>query len=158
MRIEIISNKEEDTINIGKNLAKFLRPGDLILLYGDLGCGKTTFVKGLAEGLEVDPDIYITSPTFSLINIYEGKYTIYHVDLYRLEEFEIEELGIWEYLNSGIVIIEWADKLSGISIENFLEIKFEYFDFDKRKITLIGYGEWQNILKEWKKSLNLIYK
>jgi len=147
MEIEIISHSDKDTINIGKCLARLLKPGDLILLYGDLGCGKTTFVKGVAQGLEVDPDVYITSPTFSLVNIYEGKYTIYHVDLYRLEEFEIEELGLWEYLNEGIVIIEWADRLSKTFKEDFLEVYFEYIDQNKRKINLIGYGEWQELLK-----------
>ncbi len=151
--MELISKKEEDTINIGKKLGSFLRAGDLVLLYGDLGCGKTTFVKGIAQGLKVDPNIYITSPTFSLINIYQGKYTIYHVDLYRLEGFEVEELGIWEYLNSGIVIIEWADKLSNISLENFLEVRFDYLDVEKRKIVFTGYGKWQNLLKSFKKKL-----
>ena len=64
MEIEIISHSDKDTINIGKCLARLLKPGDLILLYGDLGCGKTTFVKGVAQGLEVDPDVYIQAQPF----------------------------------------------------------------------------------------------
>uniref|UniRef100_A0A7C4JSJ2 tRNA threonylcarbamoyladenosine biosynthesis protein TsaE n=1 Tax=Thermodesulfobacterium geofontis TaxID=1295609 RepID=A0A7C4JSJ2_9BACT len=147
MKIETISNSEEDTINFGKKLGFFLKPGDLILLYGDLGSGKTTFVKGLAESLEVNQDFYITSPSFSLINIYEGKYTIYHVDLYRLDTLEVEDLGLWEYLNEGIVIIEWADRLKTPLKDDYIEIFFEFLDYSKRKITFVGYGEWQELLK-----------
>jgi len=147
MKVEKISNSEKDTINLGKALGKLLKPGDLVLLYGDLGCGKTTFVKGLAESLEVSPDFYITSPSFSLINIYEGKYTIYHVDLYRLETAEVEDLGIWEFLNSGIVVIEWADRLSEPLKEDYIEVFFEFLNHFKRKVTFVGYGEWQELLK-----------
>ncbi len=148
MKIEKVSHSEKETINLGKKLGSLLKPGDLILLCGDLGGGKTTFVKGLAEGLEVNIDFYITSPTFSLINIYEGKYTIYHIDLYRLEFIDIQELGIGEYLNDGIVIIEWADKLKENLKNDYLEIFFEFLDFSTRKIILTGYGEWQELLKE----------
>lgn len=147
MKIEIISNSEKDTINLGKILGNFVKPGDLILLYGELGCGKTTFVKGLAESLEVNPEIYITSPSFSLINIYEGKYVIYHVDLYRLETAEVDDLGLWEYLNNGIVIIEWADRLSSPLKEDYIEVFFEFLNLSKRKITFVGYGEWQELLR-----------
>lgn len=153
MEIQFISKNEEETIFLGKKLGKFLKPGDLILLYGDLGSGKTTFVKGIAKALEVDPDIYITSPSFSIINIYEGKYTLYHVDLYRLDI--PEELGLWEYLNSGIVVIEWANKLHENPKEDFLEIHFEYLDMLNRKIVIIGYGEWKALLKELDKDKEL---
>ncbi|QER42804.1 tRNA (adenosine(37)-N6)-threonylcarbamoyltransferase complex ATPase subunit type 1 TsaE [Thermodesulfobacterium sp. TA1] len=148
MEISFITENEEETIELARRLSKVLKPGDLILLYGDLGCGKTTFVKGITEGLLVDPDIYVTSPTFSLINVYEGKYTIYHVDLYRLDHIELEELGLHEFLNEGIVIIEWADRLTEPLKEDFLEVYFEYLDLSKRKLTFIGYGEWQDLLIE----------
>jgi tRNA threonylcarbamoyladenosine biosynthesis protein TsaE len=147
MKIETISNSEEETINFGKKLGTLLKPGDLILLYGDLGSGKTTFVKGLAESLEVNPDLYITSPSFSLINVYEGKYTIYHVDLYRLDILEVEDLGLWEYLNDGVVVIEWADRLKTPLKEDYIEVFFEFLNYLKRKITFVGYGEGQELLK-----------
>jgi tRNA threonylcarbamoyladenosine biosynthesis protein TsaE len=147
MKIETISNSEEETINFGKKLGTLLKPGDLILLYGDLGSGKTTFVKGLAESLEVNPDLYITSPSFSLVNVYEGKYTIYHVDLYRLDILEVEDLGLWEYLNEGVVVIEWADRLKMTLKDDYIEVFFEFLDYLKRKITFVGYGEWQELLK-----------
>ncbi len=147
MEISFLTNKEEETIKLGKKLGKLLNPGDLVLLKGELGSGKTTFVKGIAEGLEVTPEVYITSPTFSLINIYEGKHTLYHVDLYRLELEDIEELGIWEYLGNGIVVIEWAEKLIQIPKKDFIEIIFEFIDYNRRKIILNGYGEWKELLK-----------
>lgn len=148
MKVEKISNSEKDTINLGKDLGKLLKPGDLILLYGELGSGKTTFVKGLAESLEIDPNLYITSPSFSLVNIYEGKYTLYHVDLYRLDTSQVEDLGLWEYINNGIVVIEWAERLQEIFKEDYIEVIFEFLDYTKRKITFVGYGEWQELLKE----------
>ncbi|MCS7279792.1 MAG: tRNA (adenosine(37)-N6)-threonylcarbamoyltransferase complex ATPase subunit type 1 TsaE [Thermodesulfobacteriaceae bacterium] len=147
MEFNLITNKEEETIALGKKLGKLLNPGDLVLLKGDLGSGKTTLVKGIAEGLEVNPEIYITSPTFSLINIYEGRHTLYHVDLYRLEIEDIEELGIWEYLGSGVVVIEWAEKLPQIPKKDFIEIILEFIDYTRRKIIISGYGEWKELLK-----------
>lgn len=147
MELNLITNKEEETIALGKKLGKLLNPGDLVLLKGDLGSGKTTLVKGIAEGLEVNPEIYITSPTFSLINIYEGRHTLYHVDLYRLEIEDIEELGIWEYLGSGIVVIEWAEKLPQIPKKDFIEVILEFIDYTRRKIIISGYGEWKELLK-----------
>ncbi len=148
MKIEVLTLSEKETQDFGKKLGKLLRPGDLILLYGDLGSGKTTFVKGIAEGIEVNPEVYITSPTFSLVNIYEGKYTLYHIDLYRISFEEAVELGIWEFLSDGIVVIEWADKLEEIPKEDFLEVVFEFLEDSKRKVVITGYGEWKELLKE----------
>ena len=148
MKIEVLTLSEKETQDFGKKLGKLLRPGDLILLYGDLGSGKTTFVKGIAEGIEVNPEVYITSPTFSLVNIYEGKYTLYHIDLYRISFEEAVELGIWEFLSDGIVVIEWADKLEEIPKEDFLEVVFEFLEDLKRKVVITGYGEWKELLKE----------
>jgi tRNA threonylcarbamoyladenosine biosynthesis protein TsaE len=148
VKIEVLTLSEKETQDFGKKLGKLLRPGDLILLYGDLGSGKTTFVKGIAEGIEVNPEVYITSPTFSLVNIYEGKYTLYHIDLYRISFEEAVELGIWEFLSDGIVVIEWADKLEEIPKEDFLEVVFEFLEDSKRKVVITGYGEWKELLKE----------
>lgn len=118
-----------------------------MLFYGDLGSGKTTFIQGICEGLEVNPDMAITSPTFSIINLYEGIHPIAHVDLYRLESFNIEELGLWEYLNTHIMLIEWAEKLASPPKEDFLEIKIQFIDETTRSIFLTGYGEWFELLK-----------
>ena len=89
-------------------------PNDVIALTGDLGAGKTTLIQGIAAGAGVKD--YVTSPTFIIINEYQGKLPFYHVDLYRLDNIEqIEELGIEEYFNKGgICVIEWAEKLDGL--------------------------------------------
>ncbi len=142
MELKLQTNSPEETNFLGCLLAKYLKPGDLVLLYGDLGSGKTTFIQGICRALEVDPDIYITSPTFTIVHLYEGLHTIAHIDLYRLElPLEIEELGISDLLNTHIVLIEWADKLSFPLKDSFLEVSFTYLEDQKREITIIGYGE-----------------
>lgn len=146
--LEIISNSPEETKQFGRFLAKYLKPGDLILFYGDLGSGKTTLIQGICEGLEVDPEVYVTSPTFAIVNFYEGKYPILHIDLYRLSEEDLYELGIWENLSTSVTLIEWAEKLVEVPKQDYLEIKIDYLHEFKRKITLIGYGEWSELLKE----------
>lgn len=146
--LEIITKSEEETKRLGKILAKYLKPGDLLLFYGDLGSGKTTLIKGICEGLEVNQNQYIISPTFTILNFYEGKYPILHIDLYRIDQTALEELYIWEHLSSHILLIEWADKLLELPKNDFLEITLNYLEERVRKITLIGYGEWSLLLKE----------
>ncbi len=147
--MEILTKRPEETILFAKGLARFLKPGDLLLLYGELGSGKTTFIKGLCEGLGVPEDTLVVSPTFSLVNIYEGRYQIFHVDLYRLSEEEAWELGLWEALKEGIVVVEWANRLSYLPPEvKPLRITLEYVSEEVRKITLEGPQEWLHILKE----------
>ena len=120
-----------ETLTFGQRLGKCLQPDDIVLLYGDLGAGKTTLTKGICQGLGVSKEVYIRSPTFTLINEYSGKYPIFHIDLYRLNSFaEVEALGLEECLFSGgVCIIEWAEKLSpksnkfpGLGIEEHIEV------------------------------------
>ncbi len=108
---EQFSSSEEETAAAGEALARTLAPGQVVLLFGDLGAGKTAFVRGLARGLGAPPDD-VSSPTFTLIQEYRGgRATLYHVDLYRLEPAEIPDLGLDELTSSdGIVAIEWADR------------------------------------------------
>ena len=108
----ITTHSESETAAVGRDLAQTLGPGAVVLLVGDLGAGKTAFVRGLAEGLGVAPDA-VSSPTFTLIQEYRGgRLSLLHVDLYRLDdEREIEELGLQELGSDGVVAIEWADKL-----------------------------------------------
>jgi tRNA threonylcarbamoyladenosine biosynthesis protein TsaE len=103
---------EAETGAIGRELAATLHAGDVVLLHGDLGAGKTAFVRGLAEGLGVAPE-NVSSPTFTLVQEYRGgRLTLFHVDLYRLDEArEIDELGLEEIAADGVLAIEWAEKM-----------------------------------------------
>jgi tRNA threonylcarbamoyladenosine biosynthesis protein TsaE len=108
----VTTQSEEETAAVGRELAATVSAGDVLLLFGDLGAGKTAFVRGLAEGLGVSRDD-VSSPTFTLIQEYRGgRLTLFHVDLYRLEESrEIEELGLDEIAEDGVLAIEWAEKI-----------------------------------------------
>ncbi|MFN3567799.1 MAG: tRNA (adenosine(37)-N6)-threonylcarbamoyltransferase complex ATPase subunit type 1 TsaE [Caldimicrobium sp.] len=146
-----MSKSPDETRKIGHRLAKFLKPGDLLLFFGDLGSGKTTLIQGICEGLEVSEDQFITSPTFTLLNFYEGIYPILHIDLYRIDPSATYELFFWEYLTSHILLIEWAEKLNEIPVNDYLEIQLEYLEESIRKVTFVGYGEWSLLLKELEK-------
>jgi tRNA threonylcarbamoyladenosine biosynthesis protein TsaE len=108
-----ITNSEEDTQKVARDLATTLNAGDVLLLSGDLGAGKTTFVRGLAEGLGIDPG-EVSSPTFTLVHEYRGgRLTLYHADLYRLENTATNDLGLEEIgVQDGVLAIEWPDRLT----------------------------------------------
>ena len=112
----------EETAKIGEGLGKLLSPGDIVCLSGDLGAGKTAFTQGIARGLEVKD--YVTSPTYTIINEYEGRVPLYHFDVYRLNDVEeMYELGYEEYFfGDGVVVLEWADMVSDIIPEDRLWI------------------------------------
>lgn len=111
--MQITTHSPEETHRLGKQLADCLQAGDLVLLFGDLGCGKTLFTQGIGKGLEVAEEEYIRSPSFTLINEYQAKLPIIHADLYRLRNAaEIESIGLEDVLyTSAVTIIEWAEKL-----------------------------------------------
>lgn len=104
----------EETVALGKRFGKILKPGDVICLSGDLGTGKTALTNGIAKALGIDS--YITSPTFTLVNEYQGKYPLYHFDVYRIADpEEMFDIGFDEYINSeGITIIEWGEQIKEI--------------------------------------------
>lgn len=108
----VSTHSEEETAAVGRGLAASLLAGDVLLLYGDLGAGKTAFVGGLAEGLGVSRD-EVSSPTFTLIQEYRGgRLPLFHVDLYRIEDpREFDELGLDEIAEEGVLAIEWAERL-----------------------------------------------
>ncbi len=109
------SNSEDDTHRIAAALAALLQPGAVVLLSGDLGAGKTAFVRGLAEGLGVDPG-EVTSPTFTLVHEYRGgRLPLIHVDLYRLESADLDEIGLdTDLAATGVVAVEWSERLSRV--------------------------------------------
>ena len=112
--LDVISHSVDQTRRLGARLAELLEPGDVILLGGNLGAGKTVFAQGVATGLGIDGPV--TSPTFTLIHEYEGRLPLYHVDLYRIAgDAEAGDLGLEEYLyGDGVTLIEWGERASGL--------------------------------------------
>ena len=139
--ISLISQSSQETVNFARNLAGRLMVADILCLFGDLGAGKTTFVKGIAQGIKVKIS-EVNSPTFTLLNIYKGKIPLYHFDLYRLDNLnEIARLGYEEFFYStGISIVEWADKLGALLPQEYLAIELIHRQENKRLITLKAYG------------------
>ncbi|MFP4082525.1 MAG: tRNA (adenosine(37)-N6)-threonylcarbamoyltransferase complex ATPase subunit type 1 TsaE [Candidatus Aminicenantes bacterium] len=110
---EYTSHSEEETFLLARNLAENFKGQEVVFLEGELGTGKTIFAKGLAAGLGMKDVHQVCSPSYTLINIYQAKYPIFHVDLYRLNKnSEILDLGWEDYLGEGVVIVEWAEKIS----------------------------------------------
>lgn len=130
--IEALS--EKDTEEIGKKLGKLVRPGDVLCLVGDLGTGKTTFTKALAKGLEIEDDV--TSPTFTIVQEYEGRIPLYHFDVYRIEDVsEMEDLPYEEYFyGDGVCVIEWAEMIQEILPKDYMKIQIQYLKDQRRKI------------------------
>ena len=140
---EFESGSAADTIRCGHEIAKLLKPPQFLILHGDLGAGKTTLVKGIAEALDAaDPD-EVTSPTFTLIHEYEGRFSgkpvnLYHLDLYRIEtERQLDTLGLDELATpNSIVLVEWGDKFPSVVKRSHGEIVMRTSGGDTRKITL----------------------
>jgi tRNA threonylcarbamoyladenosine biosynthesis protein TsaE len=128
---------------LGAALGRLASAGTVITLTGDLGSGKTTLVQGLARGLQVPADYYITSPSYTLINEYPGRHRLFHVDLYRLvDPLEIEDIGIPDILASdGVIAIEWAERMPASWLAAYLHIHIESIAADSRQITLKAYGQ-----------------
>ena len=145
---KIYLNEEKDTRDIGFKLGKLLKPGNIICLIGDLGAGKTTMTQSLAEALEVDD--YITSPTFTIVNEYEGKIPLYHFDVYRIGcSDEMYDIGFEEYINGeGICIIEWANIIEDILPDEYLKIELMYKETG-REMILTPFGQkYEEIVEE----------
>ena len=137
MREELTSS-EQETSDIGAALGRQLRAGDVVLLYGDLGAGKTAFVRGLARGIGANPDD-VSSPTFTIVQEYAGSSaTLYHVDLYRLEPPEVDDLGLDDLVAAdGIVAIEWAERWRGRP-NDAVEVTLEDVGDETRRLTLVN--------------------
>ena len=132
----IITTGEEETVAAGEQFAATLSPGAVVLLYGQLGAGKTAFVRGLARGLGAAAD-EVSSPTFTIIQEYAGRTaTLYHVDLYRLAPAEVDDLGLDELVSGeGIVAIEWAERWRGRP-DDVVEVRIEDGGEDRREIRI----------------------
>jgi tRNA threonylcarbamoyladenosine biosynthesis protein TsaE len=127
------SSSEKETFLLAKKLARSFKGGEIVFLYGELGAGKTVFAKGIAAGLGLKDVHQVCSPSFTLVNIYQAKFPIFHIDLYRLGHgSDIDELGWEDYLDEGIIVVEWAEKLKVDWKVIKVTIKVE--DDDSRKI------------------------
>jgi len=140
MNYKYTSRSEEDTMEIAENLESEKFPGMVICLDGELGSGKTVFVKGFAKALGLNETI--TSPTFSLVKEYpDGEMPLYHMDVYRLDDAK-EDFGLKDYLNQdGVVIIEWPEMIQDQLPEERLDIRFKIIDENTRVLVFTPYGE-----------------
>jgi tRNA threonylcarbamoyladenosine biosynthesis protein TsaE len=138
--LKYVSNSANETIAYGRQLGARLIDGDTVALVGDLGSGKTWFCKGLALGLGVSPDTVITSPSFTLVNQYEGRYPFYHIDLYRLGGIsDFQSAGLEHYLDEkGVVAIEWADQWSDVLSIQRIWVKLALLEENRRHILFYG--------------------
>jgi len=148
----IPSKTAEATLALGETMGRQISQGLSIALKGDLGAGKTTFVKGLAKGLGVSEDYYITSPTFSIINEYPAlPFTLYHLDLYRLSSAdELEYIGVDDIVDdSHIIVVEWPEILQEISFPFDIEIRFQFDEHYNRSISVFASGQrGENLLSK----------
>ena len=131
----VTTHSEQDTFALGRLVAASLQPGTFVLLHGDLGAGKTSFVRGMAAGLGANPDD-VSSPTFVLIQHYKGLTPLVHVDLYRLETgAAVDDLGLEELASGAVVAIEWAERLPR-PLDGSVIVRIEDLGGDARRITL----------------------
>ncbi|MGH7901498.1 MAG: tRNA (adenosine(37)-N6)-threonylcarbamoyltransferase complex ATPase subunit type 1 TsaE [Thermodesulfobacteriota bacterium] len=128
LELHMISNSEELTIKIGEELGKLLKPGTIIALRGELGSGKTVLVKGIARGLDVKEEP--NSPTFVIMNAYEGRIPLYHFDLYRISgKDELEGIGYEDFFfGDGVTVVEWADRVEDVFPENTIKIEIKILE------------------------------
>lgn len=149
--LDFISHSETQTRRLGMRLATLLQAGDVVALIGDLGSGKTRWIQGMCQGLDVvDP---VISPTFTLVNEYRGRLPVYHIDLYRLSDAaESLSFGLEEYLyGNGITLVEWADKALEFFPKNYLAIELYYLEDTKRRVVMRPYGDrFSHLLNEFK--------
>lgn len=147
--VHILSKSAEQTLRLGERLARHFKKGDVVCLQGDLGSGKTTLIKGIAKGLNVNP-VEVNSPTFVLMNAYQGRrparrggLPMYHFDLYRLENTaQIGALGYEEFFyGDGICVIEWAERLGVLTPKEYLRVELKHKGENERSIKFSAVGK-----------------
>jgi tRNA threonylcarbamoyladenosine biosynthesis protein TsaE len=139
--LSIVSRSPADTERIGERLGALLRPGDLVLLIGPYGAGKTCFTRGIARGAGV-PDLRaVTSPTFVLMNVYEGRTRIHHLDCHRLAPADVVDLGLGDFLRAGAVVVEWGDRMPPDLAESALRVDFAITGRTRRRLAFETIGK-----------------
>lgn len=145
-------------MNLGRSFAAYMRAATIVCLFGDLGSGKTTFVKGLAKGLKI-PANKVHSPSFTLMNVYQGKLPVYHLDLYRLEDpQQVMGLGYEEFVfGEGVALVEWPERFGPFMPTDYIKIEFKHVARDRRRIfvSIVGksYQDFFNHIQEDKVEL-----
>jgi len=152
--VRLLSRGPDETFNLGQRLGSLLKDGDAVALFGELGSGKTTFVKGVASAFYI-PEREITSASFTIISEHSGRIKIdgeegvkeipfYHIDLYRLKGKDMDSIGLDEYIGKGVSVIEWADRLEEYPF--MIKVYFKIIDTDEREIIIEGLDEkdWHN--------------
>ena len=139
--IVLRSHSPRETKRIGASLGRYVEAGDVLLLCGDLGAGKTCLTQGIAKGLGIEG--YVRSPTFVLLSIHQGRLPLYHIDIYRLDHVaEVLDLGLEEYLaGDGVSVIEWADKALEVFPQSCLMVTLDFEGANERLLTLEPHGE-----------------
>ncbi|MBN1220549.1 MAG: tRNA (adenosine(37)-N6)-threonylcarbamoyltransferase complex ATPase subunit type 1 TsaE [Anaerolineae bacterium] len=149
--LDFISHSETQTRRLGARLAKFLQPGDVLALMGELGSGKTRWVQGVCQGLDVSEPV--NSPTFTLVNEYQGRLPVFHIDLYRIAtSAEVLTFGLEDYLyGSGVALIEWADRAEAFLPDDYLTVALYHLEQTKRRIVLRSHSQRSiSLLAEFK--------
>ncbi|MDO4182902.1 MAG: tRNA (adenosine(37)-N6)-threonylcarbamoyltransferase complex ATPase subunit type 1 TsaE [Coriobacteriia bacterium] len=151
----VFADTPEETKRLAETLATCLHPGDVVVLTGDLGAGKTSFVQGIAQGLGLKD--HVTSPTFNILVTYENDVTsLHHFDLYRLEdEEELDDIGYYEVLeDGGVSCVEWAEKFPECLPDDYLHLTFTICPDDTRKISAVSEGDRSDMLLDaWREEL-----
>jgi tRNA threonylcarbamoyladenosine biosynthesis protein TsaE len=146
----VVSSSERQTRTCGIKLARLLKGGEIIGLTGELGAGKTCFVRGVADGLGVGKDAWVRSPTFTLINEYHGRLPVYHIDLYRVSQAADQQtLDLREYLyGGGVSLVEWFEYLAE-GVEEYLDVRVAHAGVKRRELTFAAHGaKYERILGE----------
>ena len=129
---ELATGGEEETRAVGERLGRVLRKGDVLLLRGDLGTGKTCLTQGIGRGLDCTTPV--NSPSFVLMNEYEGREKLFHVDLYRIEDVEeLDGLGLWDYAEKGVLVIEWPERGADLLPGDGLVVELRYGDVERQR-------------------------
>ncbi len=152
--LSFLTEKAEETYGLGEKLGRRIFSPSLIALVGDLGSGKTVFTQGIGKGLGVKGRI--RSPSFVIINEYQGDIPLYHFDLYRISQGEVAVLGYEEYFytSRGVVVIEWADVIPHLLPPQYLEVNINIDNFPQRKIVFVGHGSaYKKLLERIKKDV-----
>ena len=149
------SHSARETARVGSALGQYAEAGDVFLLSGELGAGKTCLTQGIAKGLGVDE--YVRSPTFVLVSVHQGRLPLYHIDIYRLDEVaEVVDLGLEEYLaGDGVSVIEWASKALEVFPQPYMLVTLTYEGENERLIQLEAMGErYESLLSQVEKRLS----